>query len=819
MKYVPGIGPSNAKLVICGEAPGYDEEQQGIPFVGATGQLVSNMMSELGVPIDSVYRTNVVKVRPPENDLARLRFIGRTIEEFIPQLREEIDALKPNAILAIGDLALRVLTGNKGIKKYRGSILYSPWGPKVIPTIHPASIFHSEESGGGAMGSWKDLTYIKWDFARAIAESKFPELDLPKRNLMVCRSSLDLHRFLDLNQGGKLVSVDIETFRTVPQCIAFAFNSSEAMSIPLFNIQSAANPEGIGRSEILHIWKDVADILADHDIQKIGQNFKFDQTLLERCIDFTTHFGLKTNGFHFDTQLAFRTLYAELPAKLEFISSVLTKEPYYKDEGKEYNPRKDRLDRWLLYNAKDAAVTFECYERELEELRERGLEDFFFECVMPLHFFYKKSEGYGISIDKAVNRELSQKYEMQRKALEDELLELTDLVPVNVMSNGLNGQVARLLFQHWKLPMRGSTDEKTLQSLATSPAVKNPKHRRAIELILEIRKVRKVIGTYINAETSPDGKMRTSVRIMLETGRTSTNSLKAPIATSPQGLAFQTITKYGDVGTDLRSQFVPDPGYVFLEADLAQAEDRVVGLLARDEKGMLFYEYGIDKHRIAASWILDRCPDRLLDQFFRSPNQILADEIQEIIKRTIDKEERQLGKMFVHACNYDIGERTAARNAEVSVFRARASLKKVHDNRPNIRGVFHKEIIEALEANNKRRLINPFGRERVFLNKWGNELFKEAYAQLPQSTITDITKFAGIRIIRRANWLQVLAESHDSLFVHCPINRVDQGASIMKEELETPVDFAKCSLPRGVLVIPCEVNLGEKNWESMRRIL
>src|ERR1019366_4718136 len=86
----------------------------------------------------------------------------------------------------------------------------------------------------GRMTGWKDATFIQWDVNRAVAQSQFPELLSPPRNLIVCRSNLELYRFFNRHEGSKFVSVDIETFRTIPICVSFAFDSVEAISVPLF---------------------------------------------------------------------------------------------------------------------------------------------------------------------------------------------------------------------------------------------------------------------------------------------------------------------------------------------------------------------------------------------------------------------------------------------------------------------------------------------------------------------------------------------------------------------------------------------------------
>lgn len=835
MNYVPGIGPSNAKLAIVGEAPGAREDEEGIPFAGKTGKLVEECLEVTGLTRDEVYLTNVVKIRPPDNNLKRLDETGYSVEHFIPQLKEEIELLNPNCILALGNLALTTLTGHKGIKNYRGSILPGYWNPKVVPSIHPAALFKSEEDGGSGMMGWKDLTYIKWDFKRAYEESLTSDINLPQRNLIVCRDYLNLYNFLDRNSGNDIVSVDIETFRTIPICIGFAFNRNEAISVPLFS--NLPNWKGMPRTELLYCWHEIAKLMANPEIKKIGQNFKFDGSLLDTCVNGELFYGIKTYGFFYDTLLAFKILYPELPGRLEFQTSVLTREPYYKEEGKGFNPKRDKFDRLLLYNAKDACVTFECYEESLRELQERGLEDFFFTRQMPLHHFYSRIESRGVKRDVFQQHFLLQKYSGQFKDLQAELdadirniaggdvrggsIEVGGEVidcSVNVNSNGKNGDIPWLIYDLLEFPRRKGTDEKTLDALLRNHG-QGDERGKILENVLKLRKIRKTIGTYIEAKSDYRGRLLTTCRISLETGRTATGILQPPVSTEAMGMAFQTITKHGDTGTDIRSQFIPDNGCVFIEADQRGAEARVVALLARDEKLLKMFRFEVDVHRVTKGWIDGTCPS--LKEFFQEEDEVkckeMAREINKLLKELFDTEARQEGKMFRHAANLGIKKRTASIQLGCSEGKAGKILKRVHETNPNIRGVFHKEIQEALEHNDMR-LMNPFGRERVFLNKWGEELWKEAYAQIPQSTVSDQTKFAGRIIEKRLPRLQIFCESHDCISGQIPIPEFDKAVRVFTEEFERPIDFARCTLPRGILVIPCEIKIGKKNWEEMEEL-
>ena len=813
-EYIPGYGASTAKLVLVGEAPGQDEERLGRPFVGSTGQIVRDLVRNAGRnPESEIYYTNVCKVRPPGNDIKALHILGKSIEDYLPALWQELDALKPNAVLAIGGTALKYLTGYDGIQKYRGSILQAKNGVKTIGTIHPASLMHAESQG---MSSWKDLVFIQWDFNRAVRQSQFKEYDPPRRNLMVCKSVRQLDEFLRANRRAPFASLDIETFKTFPICIAIAFNGQEALSIPLFEMINAVDRP--------FLWRTLAEFLAG-PVLKIGQNFKFDQQLMECCNDLQTHFGFHINNFHFDTMLGFRTLYPELPAKLEFIASVLTEEPYWKDEGKEFNPKKDSLERLLLYNAKDAAVTYECFEKELEEMREVGIDEFFFERVMPLHPFYRKMERRGIRRDERAVEILRAKYEAQRETLEIELQMLIKSFNLDEEVSKRNGvklynspkQVERLLYIGLGLPPRKDTSDDSLSALARN-AVKDISKKRIIDLILDLRKVHKTIGTYINAESFPDGRLRTSVRIALETGRTATSILKPPVTTRKYGVAFQTITKHGDIGSDLRAQFVPDPGYIFLEPDLSQAESRVIAILSNDERQTKIFQYGIDIHRLTASWIFERSIPAM-SEFFQEAEESrireLAKKINEQLKKVILPDERQLGKTFRHAGEGGMEKRRAAQLTNLSEWRAGKLLELFHRNSPCIRDVYYKEIQRVLRDND-RVLINPFGRRRQFFNR-GEEMLKEAYRQLPQSTVSDHLKFSMLRIEREEPLIQFLEESHDSFLCQMPDTpeHIQRAEEIITKELETPIDFARCSLPRGLLTIPCEIKKG-CNWKDMK---
>src|SRR5258706_7857604 len=98
--YVAGVGPLNPKLMVIGEAPGKHEDELGIPFVGPSGKMLDDFLRTAGISRSEVYITNVVKVRPPFNDLKKLHLINVDLNEQIKNLWEqEINVLHPSCIL------------------------------------------------------------------------------------------------------------------------------------------------------------------------------------------------------------------------------------------------------------------------------------------------------------------------------------------------------------------------------------------------------------------------------------------------------------------------------------------------------------------------------------------------------------------------------------------------------------------------------------------------------------------------------------------------------------------------------------------------
>ena len=137
-----GVGNPVADLMFIGEAPGFHEDKQGEPFVGAAGQLLTRLLGEvLGIGREDVYIANILQCRPPGNRDP----LDDEIEACTPWLIEKLSVIQPRVIVTLGNFATRfVLNTQQGITRMRGAAY--PWhGRTVIPTFHPAAILR----GGG----------------------------------------------------------------------------------------------------------------------------------------------------------------------------------------------------------------------------------------------------------------------------------------------------------------------------------------------------------------------------------------------------------------------------------------------------------------------------------------------------------------------------------------------------------------------------------------------------------------------------------------------------------------------------------------------
>lgn len=149
-----GVGNPEAQLMFVGEAPGADEDEQGVPFVGRAGQLLTKIIEAIELTRDQVYIANVIKCRPPQNRNPE----PDEVETCEPYLFRQIDAIRPKVIVALGKFgAQTLLKTDEPISRIRGRV-FDFRGSKLIPTFHPAYLLRNPPAKREV---WEDMKLVR----------------------------------------------------------------------------------------------------------------------------------------------------------------------------------------------------------------------------------------------------------------------------------------------------------------------------------------------------------------------------------------------------------------------------------------------------------------------------------------------------------------------------------------------------------------------------------------------------------------------------------------------------------------------------------
>jgi len=826
-KYIPASGPIGAKLMILGECPRPKDTAMGKAFSDMSE--LSSLLIDTGIRRDNCWMSYVCKYEVPPNFKGqkipfpiRAKNAGINLEQELSDLQSEINEIKPNCILGLGKTALWALTGKLDIQSYRGSILQG-MGRKFVPTYNP---FHLSWQATDVefIGYW-NKQIIAFDMKRALAQSSFPEINRPIRNLEICRNSAQLAEFRARYKGKIRMAADIEANGTcMPVCIGLAFARNHGMTVPLWNVEGISN---IPTADLVQCWLILAEMLWENEI--VGQNFNYDRDKILRL-------GFIIRRLASDVMLKAQAINPELLKGLAFNTSLYTEEPFYKNEGM----YKGSIQDLLLGCARDACVTIEVDENMDKDLDEIGQRKFFENFLMELPDLYWSIEKQGFRVDPEERDRLLRKYIAWEERVNYELYCLVG-AEINVNSSK---QIQSLLWDNFKLPRKESTGEEDITALLNSQsAIKKPEHRKVCELILEGRRVRKSISTYLMALPDYDGRMRTTYFPCLDTGRSSTGQQDEPIRPTVEvidfngkkkdkvlGTAFQTMTKHGDIGADIRGMYVPDISHIeiinreeiiveeeeiFLQADSSQAEARVVWLLANDEEALELVDT-IDYHALTASWFFGGTESDYSKKILGYEHPI----------RFAGKTLRHAGHLGAAKRRAAISVNTDARKYKIPITITEAiaeqALNIFHHKQPKIRGVFQNGVIETLRKS--RVLIAglpygidaPCGGRRMFFERWGDELFRQAFSYIPQRSVSDNTKNAGIRIRRLIPTIKIVLEAHDALLFSIPVSKVMEYAPVIQKEMERPINFNSCSLKRRQLKIPCDIETG-KNYRDFKK--
>ena len=521
-RIVPGRGNPLSKLWLIGEAPGEVEEIKLMPFVGPSGKETERMLSLGGITSAEMFIDNVVPVRPPRN---KLPLLGVPPEVFYPALAQKLEKFRPNCVIAAGGTALRALCGVTGVTARRGSILHSSLvsGIKVVPMIHPSELFKD----------WALRTLMIFDIRRAFEESKTPDFDLPVRTYIIRPSLAQVVEACDEIKKNPVCGVDIETSRGRISCIGLSCSKDWAICIPLERRDGSSYWTKEEEAEIFHM---IDEIFSDEEKIFVLQNHPFD-------FSFLYQYHLFIRGQIWDIMTMHNLLWPDMKHGLHVTTSLYTREPYYKDEGKGWVPGASE-DTFWTYNCKDVCVTIEIFGKLLEELKRKNLLEFY-----ELH--YRRQQPALLSTQLTGWRIWERRRARQRKTWEKKIAqahkELAGVYEPLVKGKGFEEfnvnsypQMTWLLYEHLKLPVQ--RDRRTQNPTTNEDALEKlyVKKRHPVLLkILELRGLRKYMSSYLNVKLDPDERIRCSF------GHTDFGRLKATKFLDATGTNLQTLPEVG----------------------------------------------------------------------------------------------------------------------------------------------------------------------------------------------------------------------------------------------------------------------------------
>jgi uracil-DNA glycosylase len=458
-------GSPTSRIMIVGEAPGYDEDRAGRPFVGASGHELTKMLEDAGMRRDDCYITNVIKTRPPENDIEQWisskaknpwpdgeYYQGKWVKPFvltdIYEVQREIENVDPDIIIALGNTALWALTGQDSISKWRGSQMVTdiPLADKqykVVPTYHPSAILRKWD--------WRQIAVL--DLKRARRELTHP--DRPKRSqIAVIQPNYDdIDTYLseierDMQTQKIPLVLDLEIKRQAILCIGLARSRDKAVCLPFWHevhplaltgditsrdtaaqLLSALDPLSKVKNVTVRYWPEhielefiyrLRDILSNTNVQLINQNIAFD-------LQFIWSYWFCSPKAYFDTMIAQHVMLPGTPKALDYLHSIYGDEYlYWKDDAKNGDDKfwkdnaKVNYKALWEYNCKDCLTTFEIYEKQLPSLKAVNLHEQF-------TFQMQKLNNFAISMYRGVAIN-----EQRRTPLLLELIKLTEYMRYEV---------------------------------------------------------------------------------------------------------------------------------------------------------------------------------------------------------------------------------------------------------------------------------------------------------------------------------------------------------------------------------------------------
>jgi len=548
--------------------------------------------------------------------------------------------------------------------------------------------------------------------------------------------------------------------------LSFSFVEGEAYYVSLPIDKAEAH-------EVLHEFKAVFE---NNQIEKIGQNIKFDLLMLAQ-------YGIDLKGKLFDTMIAHYLVQPELRHGMDYLAEIYLKyrtihfEDLVGSKGKnQADIRTVDIQKLCDYAAEDADVTFRLKQILEKELKSNGLENLFYEIEMPLMRVLAIMERTGVRIDSEALRQSSEILTEEMLKLEKEIHTIAGF-EFNVSSPM---QVGEILFDRLKLDDKAKKTKTGQYSTSEDILEKIRSKHPIIGKILDYRGLKKLLSTYIDALpqlVSPvTGKVHTSYnQTVAATGRLS--------STNPN---LQNIPIRDAQGKEIRKAFIPDADSVFLSADYSQIELRIMAHLSGDTNMLEAFNSGHDIHTATAAKI------------YKIPLEEVTSDMRRKAKTA------NFGIIYGISV-FGLSDRLGIPRAE-----AKELIDGYFTTYPDVKKYMDTSIQRAKEMGYVETL---FGRKRFLPDINSQNSIVRGFAERNainapiQGTAADIIKIAMVHIQKRIEdeglQTKMTMQVHDELNFTVPNSEIDRAKKMVVDEME---DAIKLQVP---LIADCGIG---SNW-------
>ncbi|MDA3879081.1 MAG: DNA polymerase I [Prolixibacteraceae bacterium] len=536
-------------------------------------------------------------------------------------------------------------------------------------------------------------------------------------------------------------------------CISFAIKSHEAYCVLL--------PEN--RDEAQKIVDEFKLIFEDENIEKIGQNIKYDMLMLAA-------YGIEIKGKLFDTMIAHYLIQPELRHNLDFLTELYLNYKKVPTENligaKGKNQRTMRsvdTEKLVKYACEDADLTLQLKEKLSKELKENGLDDLFYNMEMPLIPVLVNMEVNGVKVDTDALNEYAKKLVFQIGELEKEIHELagSDFLISSPKQLGV------VLFEKLKIDPNAKKTKTKQYSTSEEVLSKLTNKHPIINKVLEYRGLKKLLNTYVEALpkliNERTGKIHTSFKqAVAATGRLS--------SVNPN---LQNIPIRDENGREIRKAFIPsENNMVYLSADYSQIELRIMAALSKDPNLLEAFAENIDVHALTASKI------------FKVPVAEVTSEM------------RRKAKTANFGIIYGISAFGLSQRLNISRSEAKEIIDGYFEAFPKVKEYMEKCIEDARNVGFVKTL---FDRKRYLgdinsANSVVRGVAERNAINAPiQGSAADIIKIAMINTYRKMKEQslksKMILQVHDELNFEVYRNEIEPVKKIVKQEMEHAINL------------------------------